>query len=206
MKKMFAMIVAVIALLPYAAQAQLFGVSLDGHTDSSPGPSSLYLIDPVTGDGALIGGMGHAVNAIAIDPTTGIMYASTTSWSGEFNGLLQVDPNTGATTEIGEFGEEFWAILGLTFDSSGQLWGWHDPSADDPVRIDKATGAATTVGDAGIGTARQVLAFNNADELLLFQNTTIYLIDQVTGDASSIGDLGFDPGAGGGVIGPDENL
>ena len=192
---------ALLIFLPMAAQAQVYGVSLNGFNSSNPGTSSLYTIDPVSGAGTYVGDIdnvatGYAVNAIAIDPTSGIMYASTTSWSGPFNGLLTLNMATGEATEVGPFGA-FTSILGLTFDSSGQLWGWHDPSADDAVRIDKATGAATTVGNSGVGTGQQVMAFDSADTLIMVQGTQVYTIDQVTGAAVLTSSLSFDPGSGG---------
>ena len=171
--KRLILVLFLVIFAPSTLYAQLYGVSLNGYNSSNLGPSSLYSIDPATGAGTLIGDIGYAVNAIAVDPTSGTMYASTTSWSptsGGFNGLLIIDPATGAATEVGPFGA-FTSILGLTFDSSGQLWGWHDPSADDPVTIDKATGAATTVGNAGLSTSGQVLAFDSSDVLRLFQGS-----------------------------------
>jgi len=183
----------------------LYGVSLDGHNKNNLGSSSLYLIDETTGAGTLIGDIGYAVNSIAFDPTTGLLYGSTTTWndSGDsFNGLLQIDPSTGAATEIGAFGSDYVSIVGLSFNSSGELFGWHEPVADDLVSIDKATGAATTVGDAGIpgGTAAEVMAFDNSDTLILVQYKTQYDINLTTGAASSHPDLAFDPGAGGADI------
>ncbi len=196
---------ALLLFLPMAAQAQVYGVSLNGANSGNPGASSLYTIDPATGAGTLVGDFidiygfgGYAVNAIAIDPTTGNMYASTTNWSGVFNGLLAINSSTGVATEIGEFGDTADGRA-LTFDSAGQLWGWSEES-DDPITIDKATGAATVVGESGIGTARQVLAFDSSDALILVQNTNVYTIDQVTGAAVLDTTLSFDPGRGGAVF------
>jgi hypothetical protein len=74
----------VLSCLPIVAQAQLYGVSLNGHSSGSPGSSSLYSINPGSGAGTLIGtDLGYAVNSLAVDPTTGLMYAATTTWSGE---------------------------------------------------------------------------------------------------------------------------
>ncbi|NOR39657.1 MAG: hypothetical protein GQ537_00430, partial [Gammaproteobacteria bacterium] len=95
---------------------------------------------------------------------------------------------------------EFRSILGLSFNSAGELFGWHDPGADDPVRIDKATGAATTIGDAGISTGGQVIAFDNSDKLMLVQGGTVYEIDTDTGMATRTETLPFNPGSGGGDI------
>jgi hypothetical protein len=183
----------------------LFGISLNGFSNGNPGASSLYVIDEITGAGTLIGeisngDIGYAVNSIAFDPTTGLMYASTTTWSGDFNGLLQIDPSTGAATEIGAFGSEFRSILGLSFNSAGELFGWHDPGADDPVRIDKATGAATPIGDAGISTGGQVMAFDNSDKLMLVQGGAVYEIDTDTGVATLTETLPFNTGSGGSDI------
>jgi len=203
-------VLALSMVLPLTATAQtdqLWGVSLNGFNSGTPGSSSLYAIDPVTGAGTLVGtDLGHAVNAIAIHPITGKMYASTTSWSGAFNGLLEVDPSTGTAIEIGEFGDSYWAVLALTFDSSGQLWGWHDPSADDPVKIDTSTGVATTVGDAGVGTGGHVMAFDASDTLFMIQGSSVYTIDQATGAANSHSTLSFDPGSGGADFDPTSGL
>jgi len=204
-KRVLLLALFLLSIVPAAAQAQLYGVSLNGYDDDNAGPSSLYSIDPGTGAGTLIGtDMGYAVNSIAVDPTSGLMYAATTTWSGDFNGLLLVDPATGTATEIGPFGNDrfgspYWAVLALTFDSSGQLWGWHDPNNDDPVMIDKTTGVATEVGDACSGscTARHVLAFDSSDVLHMVQGTSHYHINQATGWAEFQSSLSFDPGAGG---------
>ena len=192
-------------LISHASFADsLYGVSLanlegNAHSRSNPGPSSLYVIDEATGAGTLIGDIGYAVNSIAFDPTAGLMYGATTSWSGDFNGLLLINLSTGAATEIGAFGAGFTSILGLSFNSSGELIGWHDPDADDPVRIDKATGAATTLGP-GTGTAQQVLAFDNSDKLILAQGSSVYEINTITGVATLTETLHFDPGHGGADI------
>jgi hypothetical protein len=187
-----------------ASADTLYGVSLNGFVASNPGPSSLYTIDPNTGAGTLIGGIGYAVNSIAVDPTTGLLYGSTTSWSpgsGGFNGLLLINPVTGAGTPIGTgYGASFTSILGITFNSSGQLFGWHDPSADDPVRINTVTGTATTVGESGLGTAAHVLTFDNSDDLRLFQGGSIFTVDTVTGAATFTGSLSFLTGSAGGDI------
>ena len=193
---------ALFLLLPLSAHAvpMLYGVSLNGFSSGYAGPSSLYAVDSTTGAGTLIGNLGYAVNSIASDPTTGIMYGATTSWSGFFNGLLEIDPTTGAATEIGSFGGAFESILGLTFNSSGELFGWHGwhaPNADDPVRIDIMTGAATTVGNSGVDTGGLVLAFDNADGLTMVTGKTVSYVDTITGAAYFGGILAHDPGSGG---------
>lgn len=188
----------------------LYGVSLNGHNQNAPGPSSLYVIDPITGAGTLIGtDLGHAVNSIAVDPTTGIMYGTTTSWSasfnGGFNGLLQIDTTTGTATQVGAFGVDpfgspFFSVLGLSFNSSGNAFGWHDPFQDNAVTINKATGAATEIGASGIVTGGQVVAFDNLGRLLLFQDNQVFEIDTVTGAATLTDTTPFEVGHGGGAF------
>jgi hypothetical protein len=182
----------------------LYGVSLNGFNKGAPGPSSLYVIDETTGAGTLIGeisngDIGYAVNSIAFDPTTGLMYASTTVWSGDFNGLLLIDPATGAATEIAAF-DTIFTVLGLSFNSAGELFGWHENGPDDPVQIDKTTGALTTLG-SGIGTAAgHVMSFDNSDALVLVQDSSQYDVNTTTGAVSLTQALASDPGSGGADI------
>jgi hypothetical protein len=209
MRRVLIPIVCVLAVVLELAEAPtasatptLYAVSLNGFIIGRPGPSKLYTIDSVTGTGTLIGEIGHAVNAIAMDPTTGKLYGSTTTWSGAFNGLLEIDPLTASATEIGPFGGAFTAIVGLTFNSTGELYGWHEPTADDLVRIDKATGAATTVGEAGLSTGAHVLAFDNADNLTLSSYGSVYDINTTTGAATFSFSPSFNPGSGGADFDP----
>ncbi|WP_417718663.1 VPLPA-CTERM sorting domain-containing protein [Salipiger sp.] len=190
-----------------AQAATLYGVSLNGAwRTSDTADSLLYEIDPTTGAGTLIGDLGYDVNSIAVDPVTGIMYASTTAWSGEFNGLLRVDTRTGVATRIGAFGRSFSTILGLTFDSTGRLFGWHEPNEDDAVLIDTATGAASRVGNSGVVTYSRVVAVDASDNLLTVMGATDYDIDRATGAATTMARLTFDPGMGGASFGPDGML
>ena len=64
-KTVRALLVAVFGLtlsaLASAQPGNLWGISLNGFNDGSPGPSSLYRIDAVTGAGTLIGtNMGYS--------------------------------------------------------------------------------------------------------------------------------------------------
>ncbi len=205
--KLLIVIVSLGMLASFAANAAtLFGVSLNGFDSSTPGPSSLYKIDPATGAATLIGtDLGYPVNSIAIDPTTGIMYGSTANWSNDdFIGrLLQIDPVTGTATDIGSTGFLYCCRV-ITFNSAGELWGWEEED-DSPVTINKSTGAASLVG-GGTNTARQVMAFDAADDLIMIQGTNVYTIDQATGAAVLDDTLSFDPGAGGADFDPSTGL
>jgi hypothetical protein len=185
----FIFLLAAITLIPFVLNAAtLYGVSWNGYNSGNPGSSSLYSIDLETGAGTFIGDLGYAVNAIAIDPNTGYLYGATTGWSGDFNGLLLIDPTTGSATEMGSFGTAFNPntvnnIVGLTFNSTSRLFGWYEPSRDDPVTIDISTGAATILGSSRIYTAEQGMAFDNSDNLIIVNNRAVYVVDQTTGRA-----------------------
>jgi sugar lactone lactonase YvrE len=190
-----------------ANAATLYGVSLNGFKDDTPGPSSLYKIDPATGAATLIGtDLGYPVNSIAIDPTTGIMYGSTANWSdfNYFGRLLRINPATGKATVIGPTGLLYCCRV-ITFDSAGNLWGWEE-NGDNAVTINKSTGAATVVGDSGISTAGQVMAFDAADNLIMIRSDRVYVIDQATGAAVLDDTLSFDPGSGGADFDPSTGL
>lgn len=206
-RKFLLVIISLGMLASFAANAAtLYGVSLNGFKNDTPGPSSLYKIDPATGAATLIGtDLGYPVNSIAIDPTTGIMYGSTANWSDfdYFGRLLKINPDTGSATVIGPTGFLYCCRV-ITFNSAGELWGWEEDD-DSPVTINKSTGAASLVG-GGTGTNSQVMAFDAADDLIMIQGTNVYTIDQATG-AAVLGDtLSFDPGAGGASFDPSTGL
>jgi hypothetical protein len=117
-------------------------------TDASGG--NLLTIDPATGIGTVIGSMGiGAVPALALDPTTGIMYAAT---GGGNPNLYQVDPSTAATTVIGSTGLGLAAVSDLAFSVAGTLYaavnilGDGGTGADNLATIDKTTGKAIIIG------------------------------------------------------------
>jgi Putative Ig domain/Bacterial Ig domain len=87
-------------------------------TDASGG--NLLTINPATGIGTIVGPMRvGSVPALAIDPTTDIMYAAT--GSGNPN-LYMVDPSTGATSLIGSTGLGVAAVSDIAFRADGTLY------------------------------------------------------------------------------------
>jgi uncharacterized repeat protein (TIGR01451 family) len=90
-------------------------------------------------------GIGH-VDDIAIDPTTGTMYASDSPGGGDT--LRTINLTTGATTAVGAMGTS--DMEGLSIDPSGNLLGTNGTSAQF-YTINKATGAATFVVNLGPG-------------------------------------------------------
>lgn len=120
-------------------------------TDAAGG--NLISVDPGTGAGAVIGSMGAGVvPALAVDPTTGIMYAGQ---GGGAPNLYTVDPATGSATFVGDSGLGNSAIGGMDFRSDGVLFaavnivGDGGTGSDHLATIDTSTGVATIVGPFG---------------------------------------------------------
>ena len=197
--------------VPVTLHAQLYGVSLNGFDRDNTGPSSLYQVDEVTGAGTLVGVMNYPVNSIAVDPTTGLLYAAS-SWWEEQGMLLMVEPATGAAFPIGAFGEGR-CVVNIMFDASGQMYGREECSEitiDGLVTIDKSTGMATDVGDSGFqsNTRSSVMAFDSAGTLHFVEgdNNDYYLFNTGTGTATYQKTLRFMPGSGGSVFDGSDQL
>jgi Bacterial Ig-like domain (group 1)/Thrombospondin type 3 repeat len=120
-------------------------------TDANGG--NLIMIDQSTGAGTVVGSMSAGVvPALAVDPTTGAMYAG--QGAGSPN-LYRVDPNTGSATLVGNTGLGVAAIGDLDFRSDGTLFasvnivGDGGSGSDHLATINKSTGAATVTGAFG---------------------------------------------------------
>jgi PEP-CTERM motif-containing protein len=166
---------------------------------SDLGPSNLYVLNPSTGAvEATVGPIGYQITGLAIDPTTGTLYGGT-SRIESFHGLLTINKSTGAGTVVGAYDTPGETMADLAFDASGNLYGWLEPFSDDLYSIDKATGAATLVGDSGLGTATTGLAIGADDIVYLSSTTTLYKINKQTGAVISSTDLDSDTNIGMGL-------
>lgn len=154
-KRQMSMIVVSVALA--------FAVGVAHEVEAAPGAGTLFgtdasggnliTVDPFTGVGVVVGPMGAgAVPALAVDPTTGVLYAG--QGAGASN-LYTVDPATGAATLVGGTGLGFAAIGGMDFRADGTLFaavniaGDGGTGSDHLATIDQATGAATVIGPFG---------------------------------------------------------
>ena len=119
--------------------------------DARGGADALFQIDPDTGahvpdafgvgtDYVLITGtgIGTQIDEIAIDPSTGTMYASDTTNSQ----LITVNTTTGVGTIIGGFGGTV-DMEGMGFHSDGTLYG---SEGQRVYSVNTSTGAATQIG------------------------------------------------------------
>ena len=146
---------------------------------------SMYSIDPVTGAGTLIGNTGVGnISAAALDPTTGITYA-THGGGGccpePLSGcLLTANTTTGAVTNVGcdpVYGGAG-NFPGLAINSAGEIFGMLlacNAGINDCntylTRIDKTTGAITIIGQSGNWSAGNGMVFGPGDVLYFFDTS-----------------------------------
>jgi hypothetical protein len=131
--------------LSFSSTGVLYGVS-----DSS---KRLVTCSLETGACTSVGPLGGAVPSDARDEglsfdASGQLWMSTDepdppAWHAHY--LYQVDPATGVATAIGYMGQE---VTGLAF-GGGVLYGLGGDYNDNLVTVNRATGAATTVGPLG---------------------------------------------------------
>ena len=161
--------------------------------------TTLYTINPANGTKvASIGPIGFSVTGLAVDPTTGQLYGSTSSQDptgGAPGSLIKIDKETGEGTFFG--GREIidgcdTGTADITFTTDGQLWGWTECS-DDLVKINKATGEGTVVGDSAFGSFGSGLSADPDDNTLWFtgdgDNGLYHTVSKTTGALTSQGTL-----------------
>lgn len=145
---------------------------------------NLYDLDVTTNSSALIGNSGVTFFDIALDPTTGNLYG--VSGAGV---LYSVNTTDASATTIGSTGQ---FINGLTFDSSGTLFG---SGLTSLFTVNLGTGAATTVGSTGFNSSGD-LAFDSSGNLYMSatggaNGDLLISVDDATGVGTSIGEIGY---------------
>jgi hypothetical protein len=134
---------------------------LYGAVGANDADTQLYSIDPATGAGTPIGDIGNAVTGLAEDPTTGVLYGVTSNRANAPKMLITINKSTGAGTVVGPLGQ---IIADISFNSSGQLYGWAE-GPDRLASIDKTTGAATPIGTTNYDTYGDGESFDKNDVL-----------------------------------------
>ncbi|RLE21839.1 MAG: hypothetical protein DRJ50_08580, partial [Actinobacteria bacterium] len=164
--------------------------------------ANLYAIDPLTASASLVGNTGVPSASLAVDPTTGILYAGR---RGEGPFLYVINTETAASVPIGGTGVEF---RGFDFDADGTLYASVNvldsggTGGDALAIIDKETAQVTVIGDfgGGIGLADGLggiegIAFDSSGTLYGASAATdgelpvLYAIDPATAGASLIGPI-----------------
>ena len=168
---------------PTQAAPVLYGV-----TGAGGAPSSLYTVDPLTGAATLIGATGFShVTGIDFDPTTGTLYGVVSDFFNGTTALITIDPTTGVGTVVGPTANQ---IPDITIGSDGILRGWSEcsanpctPPADNPITIDKATGAVTQTSSS-LGTQDTGVASRTATTIFVKPVGDLYSVDVNTGIAT----------------------
>jgi subtilisin family serine protease len=136
---------------------------------------------------------GEIWSGMALDPTDGTMYATSTSIAA--SSLFRIDVEAVTGTRIGSIGSP--GIIAVAVDTDGHMWA-HDVVTDQLVSIDKTTGVGTPVGSLGFdANYAQGMAYDPvSDQLYLaaFNNFTfqaeLRIADRTTGATALVGVLG----------------
>jgi len=186
MRKLGGLTVLVGLLGAWAASAQ----AIYGTAYSHPGglETTLYSISPTTGAATPIGAVGFPqVGSLAFAPN-GTLYGIANSNSGERGAaqLLTIDTTTGAGTLVGAIHTVDMIVTNnfndLAFRSDGVLFGYAS-NADEAAlyTINTTTGQATKVGNTGIESIGNALAFSSANVLYTANDKELDTLDQSTG-------------------------
>ncbi len=163
--------------------------------NSPTDPRSLYTIDPVTGDGTLVGGTVDGPIADISFAANGTLFA----WSEDKDDLATIDLTTGVATPVADSTLST-AGSGLAFDGGGSLFfaGVFD-GAPDPnfATIDPVTGLViTNVGPLTplLGDRVGALAFHPATDVLFAldkntgtDTTSLATVDPSTAAVTQVG-------------------
>ncbi len=146
--------------------------------------TSLTEFSAATGNPISAVSLNAQIHGLAIDPTDGKFFATTTS------GLYQIDPVSGSLTLVGNTG--LTGELALAFNGAGQAYG---VAGRTLYSVDKSSGLATKIADiAGASTSSRFgFAFRPEDDQLFaigdYANVTypLYTINPADGTTAVIG-------------------
>ena len=192
-----------------AVMEVLYGAVTDGPDD----PSTLYTIDPETGEATEIGPIGfERVSGMDFDATTGTLFATGERADGsDIHVLITIDPATGSGTEVGPTGVEFLTDVtpgrkdtatDLSFrNSDGALFAYTFDN-DGLATVDLDSGAMTeisaSVSDIAGNGAGYALAFSPSDTLFMSNQLGLFILDPEPGNPPVIAaiPLSIPPGPG----------
>ncbi len=124
--------------IAYAPDGTLYGLANNG--------ASLVTFDSTTGDVTPVASLGGSgIESIAFNPNNGMLFGASES------GLYTIDPTTGQTSYVGDFGNPYGCNLwqNIRFDSDGNLYlsNTGDSTGTDIYQVNTDTGAATFEGE-----------------------------------------------------------
>lgn len=173
-----AILASAMALLAGPSYAQLYAA-----TGSNGVNGNLFTVNTTTGVATLVapilvGALPVAITGLAVQPGTGVMYASVANNSPNFaSNLITINRTNGAATVIGAFGT---TVPDLAFFGN-TLYGW-SRATNSLSTINLATGALTSVGASGLAAFSQGggLAINGAGQgFVSITGTTPGTLDSV---------------------------
>ena len=138
------------------------------------------------------------VYGLAMDPTTGILYASTRdSLAGHVFRLITVNYTTGAATLIGTFSET--GIADIKFNSAGQLYavtgevGGNQMNPETLWTVNKTTAACTLAFAMGNGDNGETIGFNptNPGVMYHWSGSASAVFETVNLSTSATSNIGF---------------
>jgi uncharacterized repeat protein (TIGR01451 family) len=158
-------------------------------------PSSLYTLDPSTGDATLVGPITiggnqiRHVTGLAVKPNDGTLYAIAAgqqSDCSDFNQstLMTVDPATGAATVVGTMGGVSGTFPDIAFDPFGTLYGWNE-DGDDLYTISLVDGTSTKVGECDCSTFETGVAVDSHGTIYVKPSDLLWTVSHSTGQITS---------------------
>jgi CSLREA domain-containing protein len=153
-----------------------------GAADLGAAASQIFTYEPHTGVIQSLGSSHvHAdIEALAIDPRNGQIYAASGSDAAKKGYLYRVDRTTGALTEVGPTG--FDTIDALAFRGTDHtLWGW--VPGKGLVQLNLATGAGRLI-QARSGGSTALVWSDDGSRLYGTTGTTLWVYDPLTGAIS----------------------
>lgn len=199
--------ISLLTALPQTSSAGLL-YATDGYNENTH-IQTLYSIDSSTGDVAAIGSTGYRVSDIAWDRTSNTLYGAVKTRSGRgFDGLVTLNTNTGAGTEVGRWintdNAPFFSpnATQIDIDSNGNMYGSNKSgqlldinSSTAGVSITSLTIQASNGADAYVPLGRDGFSFDSSDKLWrnIAQTNQYFsgIPPQITADPKASGS-GFD--------------
>ena len=149
--------------------------------------SSLYSIDACTRESTLVGSLGPtSMNALVAAPD-GMLFGA------DNNGdVWRIDPETAASTRIGNYGAGLSSSGDIAWGPDGQLYGAANDAAsyeDVLVTVDPVSGVASVVGNMGFV---DVYGLAVLDEILygVTDGQLLIILDMGTGAGTEVGSIG----------------
>lgn len=197
-------ILAILVFLGGAAQAQvLYGISHEGPN----GPSTLHIIDQNSGAVSTIGPVGfERCGGMSFDALGNLFATCERSDGSDTTVLVQIDISTGAGTEVGAAGNcDNWTDVSFR-NSDNELFasGFRcGPPGYQLTTISTGTGLSTIVGPLNnLHCCGGGLAYSVEDTLYFLDGedpdeppaSTLYTVNQDTGDATVTTNVTYPPG------------